>query len=932
LWWWYALTGGTTQGQGWMQNAISNSKLLDVASGNVKASVPWIVCTVPLWLALTIASLSYPSSLTQQSPLKGPGSVMTKKAAPIMTSDEHDSKMRATQHTSLFYIGSVIAYCIGCGNSTGDPDMTRFAIIGLLVPTLIYTGASMIRKLSSSDGESFNTDFVLKEIANVSAMGVLVASASMGFLIPAALQSPGMSILWSRGISRAQALILHMWVGRIVVLGSSVHGLLHMVRWQLESYVVDNDTGAAYQDSLFRMIIPPTDCWSLPWIFRIGSNSNSDSSSSKTSHCTNPDLECTCYHIVRNLTGFLAVLALWAIALTSLAWVRRRWYQVVFRRVHMLAVPISVFGIVYHYNRALLYMAGSLVGYLAATWPVRIESWKRHYYLDRRYGNHTRGGSGGVHITNAQLIGSSFVSLTVAATKESVKQYQPGQYVHLSILPSTSASQWDSIRRLLSTVWGMGHAGSKYDHHPFSINKVVRTSSESSLPSADGNSQLRIIFAIRGNWTQQLAARLDSTVNKVHSSGPRSLMDAPVELSLSGFYGTTNRVEQLLAHDKVVIVAGGIGITPYLTLLHEICRHQRSQINDLSSLQSINHYESTKEIHMHWICRDDALIEYVHREYFDSLSSLLSQQGASTAQDKASSDRNKVSLRITIHRTGRITRQATLSGDLVSRVDQTGFNGLDEEKNQELTTKEVAAASSSSSSERYILSADSDDGPNSPGQPFQTSQFSSGICKSNRSTLNPSFVAHALIGGGGLPAVWYSFSQVQSKDKVASRGWVLIFLLVWAMIVSVLVNYLPTSNSDRYDRDSCPWSPLDHKDSEHEEVEMQDIDAAGKHAGEEGSMSERAESIEVSRFMDETASKERGDACSSIFSMDESQGRPDVATILSPLWQDYSSSPGLFACGPGPLMVDIQQALNRRQRSARCAGHGVAFYSESFDM
>ena len=57
----------------------------------------------------------------------------------------------------------------------------------------------------------------------------------------------------------------------------------------------------------------------------------------------------------------------------------------------------------------------------------------------------------------------------------------------------------------------------------------------------------------------------------------------------------------------MLIVAGGIDISPYLTLLQEI--------RDATST-------TTKHVTLRWVCRDPDLISYIHDEYDQPLLSL----------------------------------------------------------------------------------------------------------------------------------------------------------------------------------------------------------------------------------------------------------------------------------------------------------------------
>ena len=77
---------------------------------------------------------------------------------------------------------------------------------------------------------------------------------------------------------------------------------------------------------------------------------------------------------------------------------------------------------------------------------------------------------------------------------------------------------------------------------------------------------------------------------------------------MRGYLGKTNLLNTVQQQDVVSIVAGGIDITPYLTLRQDIC--------DATST-------TTKHATLRWVCRDPDLIKYIHDEYVQPLLSLL---------------------------------------------------------------------------------------------------------------------------------------------------------------------------------------------------------------------------------------------------------------------------------------------------------------------
>ena len=67
----------------------------------------------------------------------------------------------------------------------------------------------------------------------------------------------------------------------------------------------------------------------------------------------------------------------------------------------------------------------------------------------------------------------------------------------------------------------------------------------------------------------------------------------------------------MLGHDVAIMISGGIGITPYLSLLEEVSLMTRASVAPVNF--------ATKKVILHWMCREAALIDYVSQEYFEPL-------------------------------------------------------------------------------------------------------------------------------------------------------------------------------------------------------------------------------------------------------------------------------------------------------------------------
>jgi predicted ferric reductase len=686
-------------------------------------------------------------------------------------------------------------------------DGTAFLLIGL--PCLIYTIGSIHRHLKKPN-KSF--DDQVMDVGNVFAMVAEITLAI--FLIPVARHS---SILHLVGWSPASAVRLHIWSGRIIVIGVLLHGAMHMFRWK-----------ALAGESLLSMLVPPAGCWTM----------NTGSTGTYEPTCVDKDTDCSCYDHFRNLTGFIAALGLILIGGTSLSWVRRRFYSL-FYKVHVIAGPIVLLVTILHWNKSILYMAPSILYYVASSFPVMMESrsnWGRKEGVKIAAVEQIISSEGSAEMGNNAS--RTCISLTMYASDVAMQRYRSSSYIKL-LAPDLSAVS-----------------------HPFSVNMVPGQ-----------NNRIRIVFRVTGPFTRELASRLCSGNN---SPSPSSKMPM---LYADGYYGSPNRMSQVLSHDVVAIVAGGIGITPYLSLLHTV--HSK-----LSSNQG--HLYRTRAVHLHWICRDESLIDFITREYFDPLLHKPNDAG--------------FQIRIILYRTSTAASETKRVYPPLADVESSP-SGSDD---RQLATESIPENS---------LGSD--------GVPFTPSIFAPGSKTSYIGNL-PSFLSFSAVAWIGLGAVWYFYSKVQSKHEVFSRVWSPIFIIVLGVLVAVAVNIYARYGMEDSDAPmSAEWSAVkrDAEDGEDELVELRDfsskddteeeIDGLGLDGGN-GSTEGRVRTV----------------------TMEEKEGRPTVHQLLNSL--NKAKQPGLFACGPALLMQKIRSTTKERclVRCQQCP-HGnsqISLYEEAFEM
>jgi predicted ferric reductase len=649
-------------------------------------------------------------------------------------------------------------------------------ILGVVLPCIVYALAGIYRHHIQNSALSQATK--IAGISNSIAVATLIALSLL--LVPVARQNVLFETLW--GYHDPAAVVkIHIWNGRLVMLGVVLHGSLYLLQWKV------------LQENVISMLFPSLSCFQI-------------------SPCGNNNKQqCECYDLVRNFLGLVAAISLSILFLSSCEVVRRRMYTV-FYKIHILAVPTMLFCTMLHWKKSIIYMSGGLLYYTACSFPNIIEKllqcWKRESNVSIS--------SVKVLSDNGILGHNSCVAVTIAASDASIFQYQPGQYVFLKA-PNVSEIS-----------------------HPFSIN---------ICPNKPGF--MNIILRCSGHFTTSVARQLVnaesqsldiSPVTAVNAENPT--MDAcPVtapKLFMDGFYGSTRRMEKILQHDVIVIVAGGVGVTSYLSFLFNI-------------VQTRNNENLTKVV-FHWLCRDESLIRYVENEFFLPILKLYGEM------------KNHIRLSIVIHRTRKNTiPTASLYSETAGRSDC--LSGSAEHQN---------------------------------GIPW----------KANRMSL-VSALSQISIIWLGLFGVVYVLSKFLSGDAILPRLWGPLWIT--ALSVGISCFAVLFSNSGRHCGcdNNIEWEPIRiSEDCTESSVEL-------------GNMKE-GESI--SKLPSVLA--EEGPLI-----VEEREGRPSIHQFINAL--DEARWPGLFVCGPVPLMNDVRRAVSARCdiRCRQCRGEpNIVLYQENFEM
>jgi len=741
------------------------------------------------------------------------------------------ASMFATSTTTTNFNRYQIDYIYSFRRRLLQPDQQQSVLLVLVIflPCFVYVVSCMNRKLSIG----MSIDKALMKSGNT--FGMLAVIVFSWLLIPVSRRGPiGKLFAWDS----IKIVNYHMWSGRIIIVSGLIHGLEHTIRLALQG-----------RDVLISYFFPPIQCWRRFQTYKPVICEKAKSSDDGGG--------CSCYDHFLPLTGLVATLGLVFIGLSSLYNVRRNNFAA-FATLHYISTPLTFVAICIHYNKSILYASGSLLYYIASNFPNWIE-----YIVKRCPWNRSNVKVVAVEKLNSDSKQRPCIALTIEATEDTVQRCCQGDYVYL-LVPSISQVS-----------------------HPFTVNRVL------------GQKQrLRIIFRVTGSFTRALETAIffESTKTTKLSYNDNNEKDVVLEevenddllsedlqssvpvprlfFYFDGYYGSRRLTGRILRHDVCVLVAAGIGITPYLSLF------SNHDTGALDGLIQENYLSTTpKSVILHWICRDRSLIEYCRKEYnLDSLSSNGNNQNSIR-------ECHNYSINIIIHKTGvreSPTSESTTPSAMNEKITRTNPN-CDE------------------------------------GAPFELTKFSIGdsICNNVRY-----FVIFSLSSWGGLLVLWRFFLR-QRKEEYIGRLITLVVLTLYGMMIAILVNIF----WNLYTRRNCrnAWPPVTFN-SQGKDNSVYDIMGSNT-VVELSNTNYKDENIaeNVSPF-DNPFSSIVPDVQLPKVKFKILQGRPSLKEILEDL--QHGISPALFCCVPsGSLGKDLNEGVSRTSRPDKL---NIPVYQESF--
>lgn len=213
-----------------------------------------------------------------------------------------------------------------------------------------------------------------------------------------------------------------------------------------------------------------------------------------------------------NLYGWIAIVFLLPIVITSLPWFRRNKFEW-FYYTHFLFIPFMIL-IHLHYDSMIYYSAPGLAAY-AMDKVLWLFSLRRP-----------------IKISSLSRPSPGYIRMVLSV--EDGYEFDPGQWVQICV-PAISILEW----------------------HPMSIS------------SAPGDNTFTIDIKVLGDWTQ----RLDNLVAEFDPTNHISHFTVFVD-GFHG--SSHREMHGYLTHEAIMMFSGGIGITPLLSSLRSIVKEQQS--------------------------------------------------------------------------------------------------------------------------------------------------------------------------------------------------------------------------------------------------------------------------------------------------------------------------------------------------------------------
>ena len=530
-----------------------------------------------------------------------------------------------------------------------------------------------------------------------------------------------------------------------------------------------------------------------------------------------------------NLTGLIAFIFYTVLWVSSFNWFRRKWYRL-FYILHVVFGTLAILSSIWHFEFIALYMIPSILYYLASTMPTLVQA------LASRF-------RGGVQIVRVVMLDNAgdcvevHVSMNKSAEADLLNSH-PSKFVKLCA-PGISA------------VW-----------HPFTVYN------HPSDPSS-----MRMMIRPIGPFTKKLRSSLVD-------------VDKRTVTLIDGFYRGNDHCEQAkMMHDHVSIVAGGVALTPFLSMIFAV-------LNDLSSAS--DHSEKTNDqivlrsMTLIWSCRELGLLSFMKQHYLDDMLRL-----ASGIQD--------FELKIIVHFTGS-NMEEILNNELDSEdeVRTESIEGSDEDLKS--PKPEVAIASElkiqeKAANHQILTYTQKDASVSGAGHAMELGRMMP--ARFSRMIWNiPYFIAFTSSVWLGFHFLFYPFDYVPTFRDLSEETYITMLVIMFFFGVGVVIEASVLIFRKH-------WPAPQNGD-------ISVVSSSQFSTKEEGS---------------ETIVAEQTGKCANTIIYNV--GRPNAEDFLADA--SRASAPGIFVCGPVG-MVQTLRAAAAVENSPFGLLTRYAIYEESFEM
>jgi predicted ferric reductase len=541
-----------------------------------------------------------------------------------------------------------------------------------------------------------------------------------------------------------------------------------------------------------------------------------------------------CSHQIYNFTGIVAYIFYVVVWGSSLHWFRRKWYRM-FYLLHVSFGTLTLLASVWHFEFIALYFLPSILYYLASTSPTLVQA------LASRF-------RGGVQIKKVIVLEDAGNCLEVHFSMDDysramLNDNHPNKFVKLCV-PK------------ISIVW-----------HPFTVYN------HPCDPST-----MRMLFRPIGPFTQKLQSAL------IAPERPVTLVD--------GFYRGGDHCQSAFLHDHVSIVAGGIAITPFISMMTAV-------LKSLSESSNQEAKSSLRSMTLVWICREAGLISFLKSSYLEDIA-------------KSSKEIHDFQLKVKIYYTG-TPCEGKLTGTFAEASEKTlGLvsDSSDQEKSSEASSGENADLAAAQENQRHTIYTEGEKIDNE----VDTEQSSKGLIENKGHPMElarmfpgryslmiwnmPLFLVYSTTIWLGYHFLFFPYGFSETSLKMMSQEtWVTVLVILFFFGVGLVIELTvlkfrhlwPAPQPDNFDLAVATATEKNEKLAENDEQE---------------------ETHDVS----------------SMFQLLE--GRPSAEEILKDA--QLASAPGVFMCGPGPLIQKVK--VEARKENSVFGLTRYALYEDVFEM